>query len=415
MWQGVDRGPKRAAARRLAPALLLAGLAIFAPAAHAIHSGHIQGRILDEFGKPISGALVTISGEEAVGIWKCETDETGFYRIAGLDASRNLDVRVEAKNRATLLRGGYRLRDDQTLHLDFRLKPEGVFHTLVILDARVPYHRTALAGARGTLPPGVKVLEVKNHYPRTIRKLRRVLGSRPDGVLAIGSLAARLARHTTFDIPVVYTLVLDPAKEQLLVDNMCGIPANGAFSEQLDILFQMAPEVKRVGTLFDPGRIPAVARQLRMEAEGAGYILESRAVHEIESVPQNLASLKESGIEAFILLLDPGLWTNQTFDTVRSYAQEHDLILIVPDGAMVRAGATFSYAPGFSELGAYAGRLLINVMSREASVTDIGVIYPTTRYFSVNPQDMDRFGLKMPTSIGGDVLDGSGMILSPAD
>lgn len=391
--------PRRSALRAALPALIL--LTAAWSLSPAVHSGHIQGRIYDEGGRPIRNAMVTVHGEEAVGTWHCRTDETGFYRIAGLDASRDLSLRVEAENRATLVRSGYRLKDDQTLHLDFRLKPEGVFQTLVVIDVRVPYHRTALAGARGTLPPGVKVMEVRNHYPRTVRKLKRVAGTRPDGVLAIGSLAARLSRQVFFDIPVVYTMVLDPAHEKLLVDNMCGVPSNGAFSEQLDILSQMAPQVRRLGTLFSPERTPSVASQLRKEAVDAGYSLETRAVHDLEKLPEELASLEEAGIEAFLLVLDPGLWTLDAFRYLRSWATEHEIITIVPDGAMVRGGATFSYAPGFEELGAYAGRLLTNVVKREATVADIGVIYPTTRYFSVNPQDMDRFGLSMPRSLMG--------------
>ncbi len=396
---GVTAEPSRGSF--LMRAVLLAALGILVPAspALAIHSGHVQGRIYDEKGSPIAGALVTISGSEAVGIWSCPTDETGFYRIAGLDAGRSLTVRVEADSRATLERAGYRVRDDQTLHLDFRLRPEGVFQSLVLFDGSVPYHRTALAGARGTLPPGVRVMDVRNDSPRTIRKLGRVLGTRPDGVLAIGSLAARLARQTLYDIPVVYTLVTDPATESLIVSNMCGVPSNGGFSEQLDVLSQMAPQVRKIGTLFVPERAAAVVRQLRVEAEEAGFQMEARPVHDLSLLAHEIQSLEHSGIEAFLLLLDPELWTTESFSYLRGWAQEHEILLIVPDGSMVRAGATFSYAPGFHELGAYAGRLLTNVVKRETSVAEIGVIFPTTRYFSVNPQDLDRFGLQMPASV----------------
>ncbi|HXI02786.1 MAG TPA: ABC transporter substrate binding protein [Candidatus Saccharimonadales bacterium] len=388
---------------RFLPAAVLSVLAaaLLATPALAIHSGHIQGRIYDENGRPIAGALVTITGPEAIGIWTCRTDETGFYRIAGLDASRMLSVRVEAEGRATLFRNGYQVRDDETLHLDYRLKPVGVYQTLVIIDGRVPYFRTALAGARGTLPSGLKVMQVRNGFPRTVRKLRRVLGTRPDGVLAIGSLAARLARETLFDIPVVYTLVMDPVSEHLTRDNMCGVPSNGGFSEQLDVLSQMAPHAKRIGTIFDPANAAGVVRQLREEAEGGGFTLVSRPIHDVNRVSDEIRSLGDEHLDAFFLLLDPSIWSTDAFRFVRSWAQEQNVILIVPDGSMVRAGATFSYAPGFQELGAYAGRLLSQVMAREASVADIGVIYPTTRFFAVNPQDMDRFNLQMPPSVFG--------------
>lgn len=378
--------------------LFLAALLPAAPA-FAIHAGHVQGRILDESGRRIHGAVVTIRGDRAVGIWSCTTDDSGFYRIAGLPASTSFKVKVEADERATLERDGYSVRDDQTLHLNFRLRPKGVFSTLVITDPRIPYHKTALAGARETLPAGVRVFEATDRTPDIRRRLYRALASRPDGVLAIGSIAARLARETVFDIPVVYTMVLDPDKEDLKADNLCGVQSNGAFSEQLDILSRMAPKARKVGVIFDPSRLDNVIRQLRIEAEDAGFALEVRPAHERADMADRLQSLAGAHIDAFLLLLDPGLFTNDVFQQTRAFLQERGIIFIVPDGSMVRSGATFSYAPGFREMGAYAGRLLTNVMKREATVADIGVIFPRTRYLSVNPVDVERFGLSVPTDI----------------
>jgi len=399
--RAVPAASRRSAIARAAIGFSFAAASLFAAAvpAYGIHTGHIQGKILDEKGKPIEGALVTITGPEAIGIWQCRTDEKGFYRIAGLEASRELTVRVEAEERAIIERMGYTLHDDQTLHLNFRLRPKGVFYTLVIIDPRVPYHKTALAGARTTLPPGLRVFEVTERTPAVNRKLRRVLATRPDGVLAIGSLPARLAREIIFDIPVVYTMVLDPFKEGLRTGNMCGVPANGAFSEQVDMLQKMAPEAHRIGVIFEPDRLGGVVAQLRDEVVGAGLTLEARAIHDPNTISEKLASIAQAGVDAFMVLLDPGLYTNAVFHQILRFARERGIIVIAPDGAMVRAGATFSYAPGFEELGAYAGRLLTNVMKRKVTVPEIGIIYPRTRYFSLNPEDAQRLHLEMPPEL----------------
>jgi len=372
---------------------------ILAAPVFAIHAGHIQGRILDELGHPLAGAVVTVSGDGAIGVWSCVASATGFYRIAGLPAGADLKFRVEADDRPTLNRNGYSVRDDETLHLNFRLRPRGVFSTLILTDPRIPYHKTALSGARETLPAGVRVFEVSERSADVRKRIFRALAARPDGVLAIGSLAAHLARETIFDTPVVYTMVLDPLKEDLKADNLCGVPSNGAFSEQLDVLTRMSPKARRVGALFDPARMDGVIRELRTEAEDAGFALDVRPIHAQEEIRDRLQSLADGHIDAFILLLDPGLYTNDVFQEVRAFLQERGIIFIVPDGSMVRSGATFSYSPGFRELGAYAGRLLTNVMKRQATVADIGVIFPRTRYLSVNPVDVERFGLSVPTDI----------------
>jgi ABC-type uncharacterized transport system substrate-binding protein len=366
---------------------------ILAFPAFAISSGHIQGRILDENGKPLEGALVTVHGAEAVGTWPCRTNATGFYRIAGLDVARPLTLRVEAEGRPTLVRTGYRLRADQTLRLVFRLKPPGVFNTLVILDKTLPYGRMALSGVLEHLPPGVHLFEADDRLPATVRRLQRALESRPDGVVAIGSLAARLARETTFDIPVVYTLAQNPVKEHLIASNMCGVLSNGGFSHQLELLKQRAPHVERIGALFVPERHGGAIEGFRRAALAANLSVRVQPLHGDSAVQEPLASLLDSEIDAFIVLLDELFWESEVLEEIVSFSERNGIILLVPDSSMAKAGNAVSYAPGIEELGSYAGALLKHILSGRLSVAAVGTVYPPTRRLAVNGGGIAQAGL----------------------
>lgn len=342
----------------------------------AINAGHIQGRIYDENGKPIEGALVTVGGDAAVGIWRCRSDSSGFYRVAGLPASTDLRITVESGGTA-LERSGYRVKTDATLHLDYTLRPRGVYSTLVLTDASVPYHGVALAAALESLPPGAKVLEVSSETGERSRQIHEALAERPDGILAIGALAARTASENALDIPVVHALVPDPDRESLIGANLSGVPSNVAFSEPIEILQGLSPKRRRIGTIFDPSRLDDVVRQLRVEAEGAGFALEARSARGISEIRDRLDSLARAGIDSFILLLDPALITPPVFEQIRSFAEERHIVLLVPDASMAGSGATYAYGPGFRGLGAYAGRMLTRGMQRRATIED-GAIHPRT-------------------------------------
>jgi hypothetical protein len=61
----------------------------------------------------------------------------------------------------------------------------------------------------------------------------------------------------------------------------------------------------------------------------------------------------------------------------------------------VAAGGTFSYAPGFAQMGVQAAELAEMIVRGSLTPAQIGAIYPTTRYFSLNPDEAQRLGIPL--------------------
>lgn len=372
------------------PVTVLFTSLLLALPALAVGSGHVQGYVLDGSGLPVAGALVTVTGEGAVGRWTCTTSPTGFFRVAGLDVAQVLTVRAEAPGLVPVVRTGYRLGDNQTLRLEFRLLPEGVHDVLVIVDTTVPYHMRALAGVLATLPPEARVFEAADRSPETIRALNADLRRRPEGILAIGDVAAHLAVHTTTDLPVVHALVPDPWNQGLIVSNLCGVPANGFFEDQLDVLIATAPEVRKVGTLFVPTRHVETLARLRAAAAERGLEIEARSLHDPSDLHDQILSLRAAEIDAFLLLLDPALWTPEVLEEVAALAESDDILLMLPDDHPTGNLVGVSYVPDVEELGAFAGGLLHNILHGRTTTAEVGLTYPPAGLASLTPAELER-------------------------
>lgn len=365
-------------------------------------SGRVTGLITDESGAPIAGALITVTGPGAVGRYDATTDGDGTYRMLGLPTREKLVIRAQAAGKEPVTYSGTLAREGHGTRRDFTLRPAGVYEVLVVLDSRVPYHAMALAAARAELPVDVSVLELTDRRAADARRLENALRSHPNAVLAIGSAAADLARTDIPDAPVVYTMVLEPAAEDLERPNFCGFTLNGGFDRQFEILATIDPGATRVATIFDPRRLGRTVADLRQEARRHGMTLIPRTARTIPQLVSAIEDLEDEQLDAFLLLLDPDLIDIEAFDRIRRFTVERGIVYIVPDRSFVTAGGTYSFAPGFDKMGSHAALLVRRILTGALRPAEIGQDFPPVRYLSLNPYETRRLGITIDEqALGG--------------
>jgi putative ABC transport system substrate-binding protein len=357
--------------------VLLAVIVLAAPPAYAGRAAQILGTITDETGGPISGAQVTVTGPGVVGIRSVRTDIQGRYRIIAVDADLPLEVLTEADGKVAVEYHEYQIRPGRVNHLDLRLRSQGTHDILVLMDRRVPYHQLALDGARSTLPGRLRLVEVGEATPSSGREILRALAEHPSAVLAIGEEAARAARVYVNEIPVVHCMVPDPLADRVVAESQCGISLVGGFDHQIERLARLDPGIRRVGILYDPSRLGHAVSRFRLAAEAAGISLVAGYVRRTEDFPRALDDLSREKLDAFVVLMDPDVYTARNFALVRRFTTEKDIVLVVPDSSMTGPGKIFTLTPGFWETGAVAGMLLRQIVEGRLKPIDVGIRDPT--------------------------------------
>jgi len=340
--------------------------------------GVVSGRVTDEQGVPMEGVTLTLTSPGIIGALTATTDERGQYWFPGIPGNHPLTVSASAECCVPMKYVGHTARRNGTIAIDFRLRRPGQHEVLVLIEEGVPYHHVALEGALSTLPGHVTTFPVADLRPATARDLRERLASRPSAVLAIGERAARLARRHIRDVPIVYAMVPAPLDSDLSTANMCGVPLNGGFEAQMEHLRHVLPEARRIGTIIDPRRMGLSVRKLREAAALNGFELVSAHVYDDDDAALDTAldGLRGTDLDAFLVLLDPRLMSAGRFEQIARFAEAERLVLAVPDASLAVDENSFSFVPGFFDLGQYAGTLVRRILDGQAQPSQIGLSYP---------------------------------------
>ncbi len=361
--------------------------------------GLVSGRVIDETGVPLVGAIVQLQSPGMQGTLRSITDLEGRYWFRAVHGNYPLTLRATAAGRVPLEYIGHTARRDGSVTVDFALRVPGDHDILVLIEEGVPYHQVALEGALSAMPGRIATLAVRDRGPETVRELAGMLEAHPSAVLAIGETAARLARRHIKDVPVVFCMVPAPIDSDLTTRNMCGVPLNGGFDVQMAHLRHVAPEARRIATIYEPRRMGSCLKQVKADAQAAGLELVTARAYgdDPQAFERALLQLEQEEIDAFLLLLDPRLIDERNFERVARFAASRNLILAVPDQSLALPGKNFSFVPGFWNLGAYAGGLVRLIVEGKAQPSKIGIVYP-------DAQALQRSAVRLQRLTPHDVL-----------
>lgn len=194
------------------------------------------------------------------------------------------------------------------------------------------------------------------------RKLaRRIRASDAALVFAVGLKAALVAKLEIEDVPVIFSMVRDPAKYDLIAANMTGIslqiPIDGQFAAMRAVL----PQLKRIGVLYDPEKTGALVEEARRLAKGLGLELVERQVRSEKEVPATLRPVM-SQVEALWLVPDSTVLTEESLRFILSTTLEHNVPVVGYSSEFVRNGALLGLSVNSEDIGRQAGLLAKKIL-----------------------------------------------------
>jgi putative ABC transport system substrate-binding protein len=228
----------------------------------------------------------------------------------------------------------------------------------------------------------------------------------PDVILANGNFSVTPLLQVTSTIPVVFVNVSDPVGTGLVASlTRPGGNATGFTTDEysisakwLELLKQMAPQIRRVAVMRDPGI-----------DSGIGQLAAIQSVAPMVGVELNAVSLREAGeIERAIsnfaqgpndgLIVVAGAGANVHRDLIIALAARYRLPAIYPFRFFVTAGGLMSYGPNsvdpFLRAAGYVDRIL-----RGEKPADLPVQNPTRHETVINLKTAKVLGLTVPPSL----------------
>ncbi len=210
--------------------------------------------------------------------------------------------------------------------------------------------------------------DLRGSFERGKKIAEKLRGTPPDLVLAVGLKAALAAKLEILDTPVVFGMVLNPAKYDLKGPNMTGITLEVPLESQFTTIKSVLPGVTKVGVLFDEGKSGDLVAEGRSVAKRLGIELVEAKVGSQKEVPKILRELVGK-IDALWLIPDRTVITRNSMKFILATALDHQIPVIGFASEFVRSGgALVGLSVSSQGVGQQAARLASRIMAGQVTI-----------------------------------------------
>ena len=223
-------------------------------------------------------------------------------------------------------------------------------------------------------------------------------------ILAIATPAAQAVANTTKDIPVLVTAVTDPAAAKLVASNevpggnVSGTSDLTPVKEQIGLITQLVPGVKKVGLLYCSSEANSKFQIEIAKKELAALGLEGVEAtvsnsNEIQQVTQSLIGK----VEAIYIPTDNMLAAG--IATVAQVTTPSKLPVVVGEEGMVTNGGTATYGINYYNLGKLTAAQAVSILKDGKKPAEMPIEYASEGTLVVNEEALKTMGIELPQEL----------------
>jgi putative ABC transport system substrate-binding protein len=238
-------------------------------------------------------------------------------------------------------------------------------------------------------------------YDRLGELAAELVRLKADVIVVDGPPAAKAAKAATADIPIVFTLAVDPVADGLVASmarpgaNLTGLTLSVGYQlagKRVELLKDIKPDLARLAVLENPNQ-PASSPYLS-EAEKVARVL-GLTVRTFDArspgdLPAAFAAMVEWRADGLITLNDGMLYSQR--ERVVMLARENRLASLHPETGFVEAGGLVSYGPSLPDLFMRAATYVDKIL-KGAKPADLPIEQPTKFDLVVNLKAAQALGL----------------------
>ena len=227
-----------------------------------------------------------------------------------------------------------------------------------------------------------------------------------DLIMAIATQAAQVMASATQDIPIVGTAITSFEAAKLVNSdeepgtNVTGTNDMNPVEKQVDLLLQLAPDTKTIGTVYNSSEVNSQLQVDLLEKVAAekGLKVEKRTISTANDVQQAVQSLVGS-VEAIWLPTDNKVAS--AMSQVVGVTDEAGIPTITGEESMVAAGGTATYSFSYYKLGYNAGVMAAKILKGEADPATMPVESPKAEDLVavINTDAIKTLGIDVPADI----------------
>ncbi|MDD8030715.1 MAG: ABC transporter substrate-binding protein [Acidobacteriota bacterium] len=251
----------------------------------------------------------------------------------------------------------------------------------------------------------IEVIVLKAHgQVSALPEMAKSLAEKSRILVPISTAALQAAMIVTDNLPIIFSSVANPyivRAGKTAVDHsprVTGVCSTAPIRQVLELILQLKPEVKKIGTIWTPSEINSEYYLELMRESAIDYGLEivAEPISGAQDIVQAVQSLVGDRVEVLFPVSDNTINTN--FELVGRLAQENHLPLFAAFALGAELGACISMGFDFEDIGHKTAELIIRVKNGE-SPARIPFQYIDRVKFFVNEEAARLQGIDLPESV----------------
>ena len=277
-------------------------------------------------------------------------------------------------------------------------------HSLVVLLSNnyAPY-RQAFEGMEEVLsaykdpPPVIQANFADRSHVAIARMIRE---ARPRIIVTIGTAATIATLDMNMDMPIVFSMVLDPPEELIQQPGVTGVLLDIPAEVQLSWVRKICPDASRIGIIHTGSTVRYVER-IREGARRLGFQVVPLLINDISTLPEMLDRV-ENRADVLLAVPDGAIYNTIISPQIILFCLQHRIPFMGLSGNFTRAGALFALDCDYTSIGEQTGEMVKEILSGR-SPSEIPPACARKLIPSFNMRTARILGIKIPS----DLLEGA--------
>ena len=225
----------------------------------------------------------------------------------------------------------------------------------------------------------------------------------PDLILTLGSFATEIVCQQIRDIPVVFSMVLNPEASGFVKsmeasgNNLTGASMDISIRSQFEVLTSVIPNIKKIGIMYNTQENQVIIEKALTVAQKMGLELVAKAVDSEKEVPCVLEDLVTQ-IDALWSVGDSMIFTAQSTRFILFYTIRNSTPFMGLSPSFVKAGALLALTCDYEDIGRQSGEIALRILAGEKP-TNISIAIPRKTLLSLNLRTAEQIGIELPSDI----------------
>ena len=233
---------------------------------------------------------------------------------------------------------------------------------------------------------------------------QQFLSDEVDMILSIATPSTQVMAAATEEIPIVGTAITSFEQAGLVNSdeepgtNVTGTHDMTPVAEQIDLLLQVVPDAKTIGTIYTSSEKNSQIQVgiLKEFCAEKGLTVEERTITSVNDIQQAAQSLVGE-VDAIWLPTDNNVAS--AMPQVVGVTDEAGLVTLGGEESQVTAGATLTYGINFYQIGYDAGLMAAKILDGDAEPATMPIQGPSDLKLVINTEAVEIIGVDIPDEL----------------